>query len=87
MTVKEFVNLEREDVQIFYIRKYSAVAVIELPLRTDNVNIKFSIEMNSFGQKDISLVMENQIDYPMIPLKKAITEFILKLEQEGKLPC
>jgi hypothetical protein len=87
MRVVELANLQREDVQIFYIRKYAATAVLDLTARTANVDIEFSIEMNSFGNKDFSLSIKNQIDYPLIPIRKSILEYITKLEMEGKLPC
>ena len=87
MKVVELANLQREDVQIFYIRKYAATAVLDLTARTANVDIEFSIEMNSFGNKDFSLSIKNQIDYPLIPIRKSILEYITKLEMEGKLPC
>jgi hypothetical protein len=87
MRVVELANLQREDVQIFYIRKYAATAVLDLTARTANVDIEFSIEMNSFGNKDFSLSIKSQIDYPLIPIRKTILEYITNLEQEGKLPC
>ena len=87
MRVLDLVNLQREDVQIFYIRKYAATAVLDLTARTANVDIEFSIEMNSFGNKDYTLSIKSQIDYPLIPIRKTILEYITNLEQEGKLPC
>ncbi len=87
MRVIELKNLVREDVQIFYIRKYAATAVLDLTARTANVEIEFSIEMNSFGNKEISLSIKTQIDYPLIPIRKSIIEYLTNLEQEGKLPC
>ena len=87
MRVVELQNLVREDVQIFYIRKYAATAVLDLTARTANVEIEFSIEMNSFGNKEISLSIKTQIDYPLIPIRKAIREYLTNLEHEGKLPC
>ena len=87
MKVMELANLKREDVQIFYIRKYAATAVLDLTARTANVDIEFSIEMNSFGNKDFSLSIKSQIDYPLIPIRKSILEYITNLEMEGKLPC
>lgn len=87
MKVVELANLQREDVQIFYIRKYAATAVLDLTARTANVDIEFSIEMNSFGNKDISLSLKSPIDYPLIPIRKSILEYITNLETEGKLPC
>ena len=87
MKVIELENLQREDVQIFYIRKYAATAVLDLTARTANVDIEFSIEMNSFGSKEFSLSIKSHIDYPLIPIRKSILEYITKLETEGKLPC
>ena len=87
MKVVELANLQREDVQIFYIRKYAATAVLDLTARTTNVDIEFSIEMNSFGNKDFSLSIKSPIDYPLIPIRKSILEYITNLEMEGKLPC
>lgn len=87
MRVVELANLQRKDVQIFYIRKYAATAVLDLTARTANVDIEFSIEMNSFGNKDFTLSIKSQIDYPLIPIRKTILEYITNLEQEGKLPC
>lgn len=87
MKVIELQNLVREDVQIFYIRKYAATAVLDLTARTANVEIEFSIEMNSFGNKEISLSIKTQIDYPLIPIRKSIIEYLTNLENEGKLPC
>ena len=87
MRVVELQNLVCEDVQIFYIRKYAATAVLDLTARTANVEIEFSIEMNSFGNKEISLSIKTQIDYPLIPIRKSIIEYLTNLEQEGKLPC
>ena len=87
MKVVELANLQREDVQIFYIRKYAATAVLDLTARTANVDIEFSIEMNSFGNKSFSLSIKSPIDYPLIPIRKTILEYITNLEQEGKLPC
>ena len=87
MRVVELQNLVREDVQILYIRKYAATAVLDLTARTANVEIEFSIEMNSFGNKEISLSIKTQIDYPLIPIRKSIIEYLTNLEQEGKLPC
>ena len=87
MKVVELQNLEREDVQIFYIRKYTATAVRDLTARSANVDISFSIEMDPLGCKNFSLTINSPIDYPLIPLRKSILDYITNLEVEGKLPC
>ena len=87
MRVVELQNLERKDVQIFYIRKYTATAVLDLTARTANVDIDFTIEMDPLGCKNFSLDIKSTIDYPLIPIRKSILDYITKLEVEGKLPC
>ncbi|MBP5602124.1 MAG: hypothetical protein J6X78_05285 [Treponema sp.] len=87
MRVVELQNLVRKDVQIFYIRKYTATAVLDLTARNANVDIDFTIEMDPLGCKNFSLSINTQIDYPLLPIRKSILDYITKLELEGKLPC
>lgn len=87
MRVIEFKNLLREEGEIFYIRKYTCDAVLELPTSTDIVPIFFRIETNPFGQKQIELNVSDKLNYPLLPVKKALLEFILNEDMEGRLPC
>lgn len=87
MKVVEFKDLQREEGQIFYIRKYSAEIFIQLPTSTEHGPVKFSIEMDPLGNKEIKLLVFPQLNYPLLPLKKAIIEFIKGEESEGRLPC
>lgn len=87
MKVLEFKNLVREEGQIFYIRKYTCDAVIEFPTATEETPIYFVIETNPFGAKEIEITFVRPINYPILPVKKALLEFILTEELEGRLPC
>lgn len=87
MKVVELKDLQREEGQIFYIRKYSADIFIQLPTSTEHGLVKFSIEMDPLGNKEIKLLTFPQLNYPVIPLKKAIIDFIKIEETEGRLPC
>lgn len=87
MKVVELKDLQREEGQIFYIRKYSAEIFIQLPTATEHGLVKFSIEMDPLGNKSITLLAFPQLNYPVIPLKKAILDFIRAEEDEGRLPC
>lgn len=55
MRVIELKNIEREEGQIFYLRKYTCNAVIELPTNTETIKINFSIETNPMGKKIIEI--------------------------------
>ena len=87
MKVVEFKNLRREEGQIFYIRRYYCVTVLDLPTGISEHPTRFSIEMNGLGNKTIDISIENQVNYPLVPVKKAITEYILTEDREGRLPC
>ncbi len=87
MRVLELQNLAREEGQIFYIRKYSCDAILELPKNTEKVPIQFTIETSPLGKKIIELTFTQAINYPLIPVKKALLEFIYTEEIEGRIPC
>jgi len=87
MKVLEIKELQREEGHIFYIRKYTGEVYIELPTSTEHTKINFVIEMDPLGNKTIDLQITPGINYPLVPLKRAIIEYILAQELEGKLPC
>jgi len=87
MRVVEFKNLQREEGEIFYLKKYACDALMEFPTSTDYVPITFSIETNPFGQKIIELTVIKQPNYPLLSVRKALLEYILIEEIEGRLPC
>ncbi|MBR5645752.1 MAG: hypothetical protein IKX23_03825 [Treponema sp.] len=87
MRVLGIENLQRSDSQIFYIRRYSGIAKIELPKSVEDTPISFSIEMDCLGNKSVCLDIQKQIDYPLLPLKKGLIEFIISEDREGRLPC
>lgn len=87
MRVAEFKNLQREEGQIFYLKKYNCIAVLELPIETEEVPIYFEIETDPFGRKNITLTISKQVNYPLLPVRKALLDYILTEELEGRLPC
>ncbi len=87
MRVIELQNIEREEGKIFYLRKYTCDAILELPTSTDAVPINFNIETSPMGKKIIELSFPQPVNYPLIPVKKALLEYILTEELEGRLPC
>mgnify|MGYP003594486911 CR=1 FL=1 len=86
MKVLEIKNVSREDGCIYYFRKFTGEAVVQLPADTLDTPIAFSIESNPLGSKDIQIEFKQSINYPVLPVKKALQEFILTRDSEGKLP-
>ncbi|MCQ2573608.1 MAG: hypothetical protein MJ182_06915 [Treponema sp.] len=87
MKVLEFKNLTREEGQIFYMRKYACEAVLELAASSLEAKINFAIEMNPLGERSVSIAFPEPLNYPVLPVIKALKEYIIKQDLEGHLPC
>lgn len=78
-------NIIREEGVIYYRKSFTANAEIELPLKTINTPISFTIEMSPLGEKTIDIVFLENIDYPLLPILKILKEIIKQQDYEGKL--
>lgn len=87
MKVLELKDIQREEGQIFYRRKYTCNAVLELPTNTEVVPIFFIIDMDPLGRKSLEFSFPQPVNYPLLSVKKALTEFILAEDSEGRIPC
>lgn len=79
-------NITRDENFIYYRRNFKAVAELELGKNVIEADINFLIETTPLGTKEISIFGLESIDYPLLPLKKAITEYISEKDSEGTLP-
>lgn len=86
MKVLTIKNLQREEGYIYYIRKYAGIAELESNGGTFEANIAFSIEATPFGTKNIDIDISDAINYPILSVKKSLTEYILSEDKEGRLP-
>lgn len=87
MKVVDIKNLQREEGHIFYLRKYEGDAVLELPTSVETTKIKFSIEMSPLGEKKVELSLMSTVNYPLLPVKKALVDYIIFIDKKGNLPC
>ncbi len=88
MKILEVNQIRRDDNFIYYRRNFLADAKIELLSKTVDASISFTIETGPLGNKLIyvEFAKGTDIDYPLIPVKAALKNFILTLDEEGKLP-
>lgn len=86
MNIVELKEITREEGQIFYLRKFTAVAVLELPTTTEDVPISFSIETSPLGERTIAVKVISAPNYPVMPLIAALKSYILTSDKEGRLP-
>jgi hypothetical protein len=87
MRVLEIKEIIRKDVPIYYRRFFSGIANIEL-LNNNTVErrIDFYIETKPTGLKEILVTLAEPIDYPLVPLIKALKTTIDTLDSNGALP-
>lgn len=87
MKVINIIDISRKDVPLYYRNKYSAKAEIELSISSvASVDIEFTIEVTPISGKIYSVDEIADIDYPTLPVKKALIEVITKYDREGLLP-
>ena len=79
-------NVERKDAPIYYRLAYTGIATIELSTGTNNYRVDFTIEMTPLGGKKIAATFLDGIDYPLVPVMKAMKDFIEAAHANGELP-
>lgn len=83
LNIKEII---RKDTPIYYRRFFSGIASIEFLARTLERRIDFFIETMPTGNKEIIVTLGEPVDYPLVPLIKALKTTIESLDDDGKLP-
>ena len=86
LRILEIKNIERKDVPIYYRRFYTGFLILELFKKQEERQIEFMIEIKPTGHKEISITLNEAIDYPLVPLMNAIKQYIHDLDSEGGLP-
>jgi len=76
-----------DETAIYYLRSYFAIAKIRFPVEDINLPINFTIETTPMGTTNLTLSFDRNIQYPLLPLKKQLTQYIKEVDSEGKLPC
>ncbi len=87
MEIVEIKDIEREPGHIYYRRTYHGVSIISIPGKNVELPVQFTIEMDPLGKKTIELNLQSEIDYPLLPIRKALMNFVLALDNEDKLLC
>jgi hypothetical protein len=87
MKVLEIKNIVRKDIPIYYRMFFSGCAILELLANSPiERQIDFSIEIKPTGVKEIFVTLVEPVDYPLIPLIKALKTAIDELDKNGSLP-
>ena len=86
MKIIEMKNLERKDVPIYYRRLYSGIAVMQVINKIVEARLEFQIEHKPTGQIEIMITFLEDVEYPLVPLKRELIRYIGGLDSDRKLP-
>lgn len=87
MQVLEINTITREESQLFYMNRYSGTAIVEVMADKITIPLTFSIEISPLGQRTIKIdFSQESLNYPVMPIKKSLKEYINQLSLEGNLP-
>ena len=86
MKIHGIEQLTKKDIPLYYRNEYEGLGDMEFPTG-DRVCIplEFSVEIKPTGERAVSVKIKDRIDYPLLPIIKALKEKILLLEKDGAL--
>lgn len=85
--VRELTDIRRKEDPLHYRRHYTATAVMDyIGEQSGRLPVDFTIEHDALGRTTVTVRPGGDIDYPRIPLLRALKEYIRRLDDERKLP-
>ena len=85
MEVVELKDIIKKDMAIDYRRVYTATAVIAISGKTEEKKVEMALEHTPLGEVSIKVTLLEDLDYPLIPVVKKITEKARSLQVEGTI--
>lgn len=86
MTILSISDITRKENFIYYRREFTGKALYDLPGRQHAGQIEFIIETTPMGKKQITINLVDSVEYPVLPLIHSLKDFIMNMDNEGKLP-
>lgn len=86
MKIVDLANVSRKQTHLYYRREFKADAAIEIMLQTRSVPVEFVLEHKPTGAVDVSVLIVDDVDYPLIPIVNGLKTYILELDKRGVLP-
>jgi hypothetical protein len=85
MEVVGLKDIVKKDMAIDYRRVYTATAVLDMAGATVEKKIEMALEHTPLGEVGIKVTMLEDVDYPLIPVLKKITDKARVLQREGTI--
>ena len=86
MKILAITDIVKKDSPLHYRNDYTANLHYEgLGKGEITRDIGFTVERDPLGKPKISIHLQGVLEYPLIPAKRKITEYIVELEKRGDL--
>ncbi|MBQ9538930.1 MAG: hypothetical protein IJU95_06640 [Treponema sp.] len=83
----EIKSISKDDGYIYYINRYKATAVIEYLSKEASFPFSFYVEINPLGMRSYHVNnIPRSLDYPIIPVMKALKECVIEMDKKHELP-
>jgi hypothetical protein len=86
MKVLELRDLSRKETGIYYRREFSGKAVLEARGKAGEFPLSFVIENRPVGGPEISVILEADPSWPLLPVVTSIKHLVREMDKSGKLP-
>ena len=83
MEVVKLKDIIRKDMAVDYRRVYTATAILDISGKAVEKKIEMALEHTPLGEVGIKITLLEDLDYPLIPVIKKITEKARGLQQTG----
>ncbi len=85
MKIIDITDIKKKESPLHYRREYTANIVFEIMQQTVNSPMFFSIEHKPTGPIEIKVDIEEELDYPMLPVITAVKQHLRQLLDQGGL--
>jgi len=86
MKVHSIDQLTRKDIPLYYRSEYEGIGNIEFSTgEIRRVPLDFTVEIKPTGERVVAVKLKERINYPLLPIIRALKEKIKILEKNGEL--
>jgi hypothetical protein len=86
MKVLELRGLSRKETGIYYRREFSGLAILETRGLASEFPLSFVIESRPVGGPEISVILEADPTWPLLPVVMSIKVMVREMDKSGQLP-
>ena len=85
MVVHGIDELIKKDIPLYYRNEYEGMGDLEYLGERHRVPVAFSVEIKPDGERIVAVRVKEKLDYPLLPIVRALKETIFSMEKDGRL--